>query len=100
MPPSPQHARDRAAVAELLQRAQAALARGGAGAAIDLLQRAIALDPANAEASFHLGNLLAVQGETAAAIAAYERALQIAPEQPQLRVNLGIVVGQSGDVAG
>lgn len=99
-PPSPQHARDRAAVAELLRRAQTALARDGAGAAIDLLQQAIALHPANAEPSFHLGNLLAVQGETAAAIAAYERALQIAPEHALLRVNLGITVGQTGDVAG
>ncbi len=100
LPPPPPRARDRAAVAALLQQAHAALARDGAGAAIALLQRAVALDPADAEPAFHLGNLLAMQGETTAAIAAYERALKIAPEHAQLRVNLGITVGQTGDFAG
>jgi protein O-GlcNAc transferase len=100
LPPPPPRARDRAAVAALLRQAHAALAQGGAGAAIALLQRAVALDPADAEPAFHLGNLLAMQGETTAAIAAYERALRIAPEHAQLRVNLGITVGQTGDFAG
>jgi len=99
LPPAPPRARDRAAVADLLRRAQASLARGGAGEAIDLLQRAVALDPGNAEAAFHLGNLLAMRGDTATAIAAYEHALKIAPEHAQLRVNLGITLGQSGNVA-
>src|SRR5208337_681281 len=87
------------ALADLLRRAQASLARGGAGEAIDLLQRAVALDPGNAEAAFHLGNLLAMRGDTAPAIAAYEHALELAPEHAQLRVNLGITLGQSGNVA-
>src|SRR5271169_1358987 len=100
LPPTPQRAGDRAAVAELLQRAQAALARGSVRAAIDLLQQAMARDPSDVEPAFHLGNLFAVQGQTAAAIAAYERALQIAPEHAALKVNLGITLGQAGDVAG
>jgi len=100
LPPPPQRARDRAAVTKLLRQAQTALARGGVRTAIELLQRAVALDPAHAESSFHLGNLLAMQGEAAAAVAAYERALSIAPEHAELRVNLGITLGQTGDVAG
>ncbi len=98
MLPSPPRARD-PGVAELLRRAQAALARGGARDAIKLLQQAVALDPADAEPAFHLGNLLAVQGETAAAIAAYESALHSAPEHAELRVNLGITLGQAGEAA-
>jgi protein O-GlcNAc transferase len=98
LPPPPPRARDRG-VADLLRRAQTALARGGARAAIELLQRAAALDPTDAEPAFHLGNLLAVQGETAAAIAAYERALHSAPEHAELRVNLGITLGQAGEGA-
>jgi protein O-GlcNAc transferase len=100
LPPPPQRARDRRGVADLLRRAQAALGRGGTREAIELLQRASALDPADAEPAFHLGNLLAVQGETAAAIAAYEQALQSAPEHAELRVNLGITLGQAGNAAG
>jgi protein O-GlcNAc transferase len=100
LPPTPQRGGDRAAVAELLQRAQAALARGSVRAAIDLLQQAIARDPSDVEPAFHLGNLFAVQGQTREAIAAYERALQIAPEHAALKVNLGITLGQTGDVAG
>ncbi len=64
LPPTPRRAGDRAAVAELLQRAQAALARGSVRAAIDLLQQAIARDPSDVEPAFHLGNLFAVQGQT------------------------------------
>jgi predicted O-linked N-acetylglucosamine transferase (SPINDLY family) len=99
-PPTPQRAGDRAAIAELVQRAQAALARGSVRGAIDLLQQAIASDPSDVEPAFHLGNLFAVQGQTRAAIAAYERALQTAPEHAALKVNLGITLGQTGDVAG
>jgi protein O-GlcNAc transferase len=98
LPPPPPRARDRG-VADLLRRAQTALARGGARDAIELLRRAAALDPADAEPAFHLGNLLAVQGEHAAAIAAYERALHSAPEHAELRVNLGITLGQAGEDA-
>jgi protein O-GlcNAc transferase len=100
LPPPPQRGRDRAAASELVRRAQTALAGGGARAAIDLLRQAIALDPADPELAFHLGNLLAVQGDAAAAIDTYERALQVAPEHAALRVNLGITLGQTGDVAG
>ena len=100
LPPTPRRAGDRAAVAELVQRAQAALARGSVRAAIDLLQQAIARDPSDVEPAFHLGNLFAVQGQTREAIAAYERALQIAPEHASLKVNLGITLGQTGDVTG
>jgi protein O-GlcNAc transferase len=80
----------------LLRKAHAALAARRDGEALELLRRAAADDPANPEALFHLGNLLAVRGDSAAAIAAYERALRSAPSHPELLVNLGITHAQAG----
>ena len=80
----------------LLRKAHAALAARRDAEAFELLQRAAAGDPTNPEALFHLGNLLAVRGDSAAAIAAYERALQFAPSHPELLVNLGITHAQAG----
>ena len=80
----------------LLRKAHAALAARRDAEAFELLQRAAAGDPTNPEAFFHLGNLLAVRGDSAAAIAAYERALQFAPSHPELLVNLGITHAQAG----
>ena len=80
----------------LLRKAQAALAARRDAEAFELLRRAAADDPTNPEALFHLGNLLAVRGDSAAAIAAYERALQFAPSHPELLVNLGITHAQAG----
>ena len=80
----------------LLRKAHAALAARRDAEAFELLQRAAAGDPTNPEALFHLGNLLAMRGDSAAAIAAYERALQFAPSHPELLVNLGITHAQAG----
>jgi predicted O-linked N-acetylglucosamine transferase (SPINDLY family) len=83
----------------LLQQAQAALASGRANEAVALLHRAAALEPKNPEPLFHLGNLLALRGDTTAAITAYERALEVAPAHAELRVNLGITLAQAGAIA-
>ncbi|HEX7155562.1 MAG TPA: tetratricopeptide repeat protein, partial [Burkholderiaceae bacterium] len=88
-----------AAIAALLVQAHAALEAGRAIEAVDLLQRATALEPNNAEPFFHLGNLLAQRGDTTAAIGAYERALEMAPAHAQLRVNLGITLCAAGEIA-
>jgi len=57
------------------------------------------LDPDNAEASFHLGNLQRERGEAQAAIAHYERALRSAARHPGVLNNLGLALEAVGDVA-
>jgi protein O-GlcNAc transferase len=81
----------------LLRQAHAALAAGREAESLALLRRASAQEPANAEALFHLGNLLSLRREFPAALEAYERALLFAPGHPELLVNLGITLAQSGD---
>lgn len=87
-----------ATIASLLQQTQAAMRAGRANDAIELLQRAAALDPNNAEPFFHLGNLLALRGDSAAAIAAYEHGLEAAPAHADLRINLGVTLCASGEI--
>ena len=88
-----------ATIGELLRKAQAAIAAGRQGDALELLRRAAAQDAANPEPSFHLGNLFAERGEISEAITAYERALRAAPAHPELLVHLGISHGQAGHTA-
>jgi protein O-GlcNAc transferase len=60
-------------------------------------QRAVEIDPRNAEALFHLGNLFAEKGARAPAIAAFEKALALAPGNPSLLINLGLQYDEAGD---
>jgi predicted O-linked N-acetylglucosamine transferase (SPINDLY family) len=60
-------------------------------------RRALEIDPGNAEARFHLGNLFRERGEAHAAIVEYELALASAPGHPGLRNNLGLALEAAGD---
>jgi len=59
---------------------------------------ALDLDPENAEASFHLGNLLRERGEPAAAVIHYERALANAPGHTGVLNNLGLALHALGEI--
>jgi predicted O-linked N-acetylglucosamine transferase (SPINDLY family) len=83
----------------LLRQAHAALAAGREAESLALLRRATAQEPANAEALFHLGNLLSLRRDFPGAVDAYERALLFAPGHPELLINLGITLAQSGDTS-
>src|SRR5438128_2705064 len=56
-------------------------------AAENALRRAEQIDPGNADASFHLGNLYRETQRLVAAVEAYERALSLAPRHPSLLNN-------------
>lgn len=56
-----------------------------------LLQKAIELDPANAEAFYYLGKLYASKKEYAKAIQSYNKAIDLAPSSPDAFFNLGFL---------
>jgi Flp pilus assembly protein TadD len=64
------------------------VARFDPAAAIDLLGRAIALDPGNPDAHNNLGNAFLTLGRHAEAVHAYERCLELSPGHPQAAENL------------
>jgi predicted O-linked N-acetylglucosamine transferase (SPINDLY family) len=64
-------------------------ARDAPGAA-EAWWQAIEIDPDNAEASFHLGNLNLERGQHGAALIHYERALRGAPDHVGVLNNLGL----------
>ena len=65
------------------------VARFDPAAAIDLLGRAIALDPKNPDAHNNLGNAFLILGRHAEAMNSYRRCLELAPGHPQAAANLG-----------
>ena len=56
-----------------------------------LLQKAIELDPANAEAFYYLGKLYTSEKDYAKAIQAYDKAIDLAPSTPDAFFNLGFL---------
>jgi Flp pilus assembly protein TadD len=64
------------------------VARFDPAAAIDLLNRAIALDPGNPDAHNNLGNAFLILGRHAEAMNSYRRCLELAPGHPQAAANL------------
>ena len=60
-------------------------------------RRTLDIDPGNAEARFHLGNLLRERGDARAAVAEYELALAAVPGHPGLLNNLGLALETAGD---
>jgi tetratricopeptide (TPR) repeat protein len=66
--------------------------------ALDGLQRAVALDPARAEARVALGYLLAAQGMAGEAAAELERAAELAPRYADVRYELGLLCSELGRV--
>ena len=62
--------------------------RGQSDTAIDLISRAIALNPTVAEAHGNLGNALLDRGRIAEGMTSLERAVALKPNDPRLHVNL------------
>ncbi|HVN34415.1 MAG TPA: tetratricopeptide repeat protein, partial [Casimicrobiaceae bacterium] len=60
-------------------------------------RRALAVDPGNGEARFHLGNLYRERGDPRGARDEYERALGAAPGHPGILNNLGLALEASGE---
>jgi predicted O-linked N-acetylglucosamine transferase (SPINDLY family) len=60
-------------------------------------RQVLALDPANAEAHFHLGNLLRERGEALPAVVEYEHALAAAPGHAGILNNLGLALEAAGE---
>jgi tetratricopeptide (TPR) repeat protein len=56
-----------------------------------LLEKAIELDPANAEAFYYLGKLYASKKEYTKAIQSYNKAIDLAPSSPDAFFNLGFL---------
>jgi predicted O-linked N-acetylglucosamine transferase (SPINDLY family) len=77
--------------------ASADTAMGDPAAAEAAWRSALALDPANAEAMFYLGNAARERGDSTEAIRIYEDALRQHPGDAQLLNNLGLALEQSGD---
>ena len=64
--------------------------------AIEAYERAIAIEPENAEAFFNMGNAIKKQGKLGDAIQAYKTALFIKPDIPEAYYNMGIALQQQG----
>lgn len=57
--------------------------------AVDLISRAVAIDPGNAAAQFNLGNALGDIGQDETAVATYDAALALAPREAEIHNNKG-----------
>ncbi|MGH8714592.1 MAG: tetratricopeptide repeat protein, partial [Casimicrobiaceae bacterium] len=79
-----------------LERARSALAAGDTAAAEAALQQVLAIDPDDAEALFHLGNLERERGQHPVAIAHYRQALVRVPGHAGVLNNLGLACEAQG----
>ncbi len=65
---------------------------------MDLIRRAIALNPNYAEAHYSLGNVLKDKWQLDEAIAAFRRAIALRPNFPDAYSNLGIALAENGQL--
>ena len=86
-------------LAPLLAKARHALAQGDAGQAEAAWREALASDPDQAEALFHLGNLEREHGQHDLAVDHYRRALVRAPGHAGVLNNLGLAYEALGHAA-
>ena len=86
-------------VAPLLAKARRALAQGDTGQAEAAWREALATDPDEAEALFHLGNLERERGHHELAVGHYRRALLRAPGHAGVLNNLGLAYEAQGATA-
>jgi cellulose synthase operon protein C len=76
--------------------AKALIAKGQADAAVAELQKAVELDPANAEGLYQLGFVQHVKkGNAAAALGPYEKAVAADPTNTTYRTNLGAALNEA-----
>ncbi|WP_315730115.1 MULTISPECIES: tetratricopeptide repeat protein [unclassified Bradyrhizobium] len=73
---------------------------GDHGAAIELIKRAIELQPKNNLYHANLAGVLRAQGRQEEAIASYHEALRHQPDNLEARNHLGSLLGECGDLAG
>lgn len=76
------------------------LQSGQPQAAVDILEKAVAADPDNAEIHTNLGTAFAGTGQPAKAVASYRKALTLNPNSANALNNLGyslMALGQSGE---
>ncbi len=69
---------------------------GDAGAAVELIGKAIAIKPGFAEAHHNLGNVLKDQGKLEDAVTAYHKAVSLKPDYAEAHNNLGNVLKDLG----
>ncbi len=69
---------------------------GRVGLAIELIQRAISLNPANADAHSNLGEVFRSLGRLDEAVASHRRALEFAPRSAEIHNNLGHALDAKG----
>lgn len=74
-----------------------ALQLGQAGAAADLIGRAVSARPDDADALTNLGNAQQAAGRCEDAVGSFRKALAHRPESPTILANLGSALAQSGD---
>jgi tetratricopeptide (TPR) repeat protein len=72
---------------------------GNLSSAINNLQHAIQLSPANADAHFSIGSLFVAKGELTTAISSYQKALQIKPDFVAAYHNMGVSQIQLGQLS-
>jgi len=94
---APETSADRARIEQALQQARLALAADNVSLAQEQWQQALAIDPGDPEANFHVGNVHRENGDAAAAITCYERALERAPANASVRNNLGLALEAAGE---
>jgi tetratricopeptide (TPR) repeat protein len=82
---------------QLNNQAVVLVAQGNLTGAEALLQAALALDPAYADAHNNLGRVLQVGGDLAGAIAEYQRATELLPRISLYYFNLGLAYDQAQD---
>jgi tetratricopeptide (TPR) repeat protein len=73
--------------------------QGELAAAVEMTQRALAIDPRSADAEFSLGTLRQTQGQLQDAAACYRRALAIDARHAPAHCNLGSVLREQGQLA-
>jgi len=87
-------------VSELRDRAREATVLGSFARAEELLQRAVALDPADASAWSDLGVILVRRGQLPRGIEAIQRSLALDPQNAEAHRNLAVALEQDGQTLG
>jgi len=67
---------------------------------VDLLQRALALEPANVEARYNLGVAFASLGDQDRALRCFRDAVLAQPSHALAHNNIGVILATQGDVRG
>ena len=87
-------------VQELRERAREATVLGSLARAEELLQRAVALDPADASAWNDLGVVLVRRGQLPRGIEAIQRSLALDPQNAEAHRNLAVALERDGQTLG